>query len=56
MARRLICELAVATGRLPSEWAGEDPADIATVILVMAKRARRLAERAGRPDDEEGGR
>lgn len=35
-----MCELAVATGRLPSEWAGEAPMAIATVMELLAERAR----------------
>lgn len=42
-----MCELAVATGRLPSEWAAEDPMAIATVIELLAAQAERAEQGRG---------
>lgn len=36
----MICHLALTTGTLPSQWAQEDPADIATVLLLMQRDQR----------------
>lgn len=33
-----MCELAVATNRLPSEWAEEDLTDVATVLAIIEEQ------------------
>lgn len=42
-----MCELAVATGRLPSEWADESLMAIATVVELLAEKAERERPREG---------
>lgn len=46
----MLCRLAVRTGRLPSEWAGEDARAIFTVLALLEEQ-----DQADRHRDSEGG-
>lgn len=44
----MICELAIATNRLPSEWEREEPVAIATAIQILEEiRQRQEAAQRG---------
>jgi len=43
----VICELAIATNRLPSEWEREEPAAIATAIELLEEIHRKREQTQG---------